>query len=56
MIADDAANEIDIRQSAVVNLKTFIEKNWKQRPDSAFSLPENEKQVIRSTILDALIR
>ena len=55
MIVDDATNEMDIRQSAVVNLKTFIEKSWKAK-QGLFPLPEIEKSLIRSTIIDALIR
>ena len=55
MITDDSSNEMDIRQSAVVNLKTFVEKYWKKK-DGQFSLPDNEKAVIRKTIIDALIR
>lgn len=56
MIADDATNEINIRLSAVINLKTFIEKSWKKRSENKFSLPENEKLLIKNTIIDALIR
>jgi hypothetical protein len=55
LIVDDPQCEIEIRQAAVVNLKTFLENSWKPK-EGAFVLPENEKEIIRGTLVDALIR
>lgn len=50
MVIDDSANDLPLRQSAVVNLKTHIDKFWKN------NMTEQDKSVIKGTIVDALIR
>ena len=46
-----------IRQSAVVNLKTFLEKHWADRKEPGhYIVSLEEKNLIRATIIDALSR
>ncbi|CAD8152713.1 unnamed protein product [Paramecium pentaurelia] len=56
-IVDDQTQQDIVRQSAVVNLKTFLEKHWgeKKEPGHYVVNPE-EKVLIRATIIDALAR
>lgn len=56
MIADDQNNQLPIRQAAIVNMKTFIERSWEGEKHQRFQIPENEKHLVRSSLLNALIR
>lgn len=58
MIVDDVQNDILLRQSALVNMKTFTEKHWRPRlhDPTAFQIPDEEKQTIRNNFLDAVVR
>lgn len=58
MITDDANNPEQIRQSAVVNLKTFLENHWAHRPNepNRVVISDQEKEIIKSSIIDALAR
>jgi hypothetical protein len=46
-----------MRQSAVVNLKTFLEKHWADKKEPGhYIVSADEKNLIRATIIDALSR
>ncbi|CAD8063756.1 unnamed protein product [Paramecium sonneborni] len=56
-IVDNQTQPELLRQSAVVNLKTFLEKHWAEKKEPGhFVVSEEEKSVIRATIIDALAR
>jgi hypothetical protein len=56
MIGDDPTNPPAIRLSAVVNMKGFIERSWRGSLHGNFQIPEPEKEAIKATLLNALIR
>ncbi|KAM3136652.1 hypothetical protein pb186bvf_011288 [Paramecium bursaria] len=49
-VVDNPQYQDPIRLSALVNFKTFVEKQWKK------SISVNEQEVIRAQIIDALVR
>lgn len=56
MITDNQSNTINERQFAVTNLKTTIDSFWNPNSKRPKSLEQNEKNTIKMSILDALIR
>ncbi|KAL4486098.1 hypothetical protein ABPG72_004032 [Tetrahymena utriculariae] len=56
MIADQSDITIDIRQFAVANLKTNIKKYWSPKEDKPFRFSQEDKAVVRNSLMDALIR
>lgn len=58
MICDDSTNPEPLRQSAIVNMKTFLEKHWapKSNDPNHYIIPLEEKQIIKNSIIDALTR
>jgi hypothetical protein len=43
MIVDESTNDISLRQSALVNMKTFLEKSWKGRKGEVLEISSLEK-------------
>ena len=46
---------IFVRQAAIVNLKQLIDKHWRVKPNN-FTILEEDKSIIKDSILDALIQ
>ncbi|CAK65923.1 unnamed protein product (macronuclear) [Paramecium tetraurelia] len=56
-IVDDQTQPELLRQSAVVNLKTFLEKHWADKKEPGhYIISVEEKTMIKATIIDALAR
>jgi len=45
-----------VRQSAIVALKTFIQENWTNTEEDGFQIFPKDKETLRDSILDALIK
>ena len=54
-ITDDKSGTLNLRQSAVVNLKTIVDKNWNSQIVGKELLLETEKDAIKNNLLQAII-